>query len=366
MLQWQVFCFKYLKMKRLFCIIAVSAVTVAASAQNTQDAAAAAAAALSAAEDVPEKVEKPQYWTNTILTNINFGQTYLSQWVAGGYNNVSLAGNLDASANYAKDKLLGTNRLQLDYGFLYSADKPIAQKNKDRIYLESKWGYETPVKNLAYSASFDFKTQFGNNYAYGTPKSDGETEPTVQDWLNARTLKSGFFAPAYINLGVGVLWTPAPWFSLNIAPLSGGAVFVTIPELRYTYGMDLVEGSMYNTPKDAYTEQAYNQFKPARIEFGAQVKADMAWVINDAFSYTTQVALFYNYLTPKVEPRITWDNKVFWKLAKFFALTLSTNLIYDPRVVVRDTDKDGKPDTKGVQFKEFLEFGFTWTITNKK
>ena len=340
-------------MKKFLTTVALLSAMLAARAQNTQEAAAAAAAALSAAEDVPEVVEKPKYWTNTVLTNINFGQTYLSQWAAGGYNNVTLAANIDASANYAKDKLLGTNRLQLDYGFLYSADKPILQTNKDRIYFESKWGYETPVKNLAYSASLDFKTQFYNNYTYGTPKSDGETEPTRQNWLDARVLKSGLFAPAYLNLGVGLLWTPAPWFSLNFAPLSGGGVFVGIPELRKTYGMDLVEGST-------------DQYKPFRLEFGAQLKVDMAWVINDVFSYTTQFTAFYNYLTPKVEPRLTWDNKIFWKLRKYFALTLSTNLIYDPRVLVRDTTGDGKPDYKGVQFKEYLEFGFTYTFSNKR
>ena len=346
-------------MKKFISIIALFA-TLVASAQtnNTQDIIAAAAAALSAAEDVPVKEEKPRYWTNTFLTNISFGQTYLSQWAAGGYSNISLAGNVDASANYAKDKLLGTNRLQLDYGFLYSADKPIAQKNKDRIYLESKWGYETPVKNLAYSASFDFKTQFGNNYNYKSP-SDAQfakypDKPSAA-WREAAkdNLKSGFFAPAYINMGVGVLWTPAPWFSLNVAPLSGGGVIVSIPELRKTYGMDLVEG----------TE---DQYKSWRLEFGTQIKADMAWVINDVFSYSTQLTLFYNYLTPKVEPRVTWDNKIIWKLAKYFAVTVSTNLIYDPKVLVRDINGDGKVDTQGIQFKEFLEFGFTYTLTNKK
>ena len=80
--------------------------------------------------------------------------------------------------------MIWNNRLQLDYGFLYSADKPILQKTKDRIYFESKWGYETPVKHLAYSANFDFKTQFNNNYKYGTPKNTEGQEPTVQDWLN--------------------------------------------------------------------------------------------------------------------------------------------------------------------------------------
>ena len=89
-------------------------------------------------------------------------------------------------------------------------------------------------------------------------------------------------------------------------------------------------------------------------------------IINDNFTYTTQVTAFYNYLTPKVEPRITWDNKVFWKMAKYFALTLSTNLIYDPLVIVRDTDGDKVADAKGVQFKEYFEFGFTYTSAAKK
>ncbi|MBR0284898.1 MAG: hypothetical protein IJQ78_06785, partial [Selenomonadaceae bacterium] len=74
---------------------------------------------------------------------------------------------------------------------------------------------------------------------------------------------------------------------------------------------------------------------------------------------------FYNYLTPKVEPRLTWDNKIFWKLRKFFSLTFSTNLIYDPLVMVRDTNKDDIADAKGVQFKEYLEFGFTYTFSKK-
>lgn len=345
-------------MKKLFVSTALLAATVlAVQAQNTQTAAQAAAAALAAADDAPEKVEKPTYWTHTAIMNLNFGQTYLSQWVAGGYNNVSLAGNVDITALYGKDKLKGTNRAQLDYGFLYSADKPIVQKNKDRIYLESIWSYDSFVKNLAYSASFDFKTQFHNNYAYGTPSTqkdaDGNViEPSVKDWLDARTLKSGFFAPAYLNVGIGAKWTPAPWLTLNVAPLSGGGVFVTIPQLRKTYGMDLKDGSTTD----------YNSF---RAEFGAQIKLDMSWLINDVFSFATQATMFYNYLTPKVEPRFTWDNKIMWKIAKYFALNLTTNLIYDPRVMVRDKDKDGTLDSKGVQFREHFEFGFTYTIIRK-
>ena len=84
------------------------------SAQDTQDAVAEAAAALSAAEDVPEAAPRPKFWTTTLLTNINFGQSWLHQWAAGGYNTISLTGNIDASTNYAKDKMILTNRLQLE------------------------------------------------------------------------------------------------------------------------------------------------------------------------------------------------------------------------------------------------------------
>ncbi|MBR4735400.1 MAG: DUF3078 domain-containing protein [Bacteroidales bacterium] len=358
-------------MKKVFALISMAIVaTWSVFAQDTQEAVAEAAAALSEAEDVPEPVELPKYWNTTLLTNINFGQSFLSHWAAGGYNTISLAGNVDLQTNYAKDKMIWNNRLQLDYGGMYSADKPIFQKTKDRIYLESKWGYETPIKHLSYSAFLDFKTQFGDNYDYKTP-TDAQFEAHPGDepaaWREAAkdNLKSGLFSPAYFNVGLGVLWTPAPWFSLNVAPLAGGVVIVSNPTLRNTYGMDLVKGNKYNDDKDAaVAAEDWTAFMAFRPELGAQIKADASWVINDNFSFSTQLAAFYNYLKPTVEPRITWDNKVFWKLAKFFALTLSTNLIYDPLVKL-DMNNDGEANEKGVQFKEFLEFGFTYTIAHK-
>jgi hypothetical protein len=162
-------------------------------------------------------------------------------------------------------------------------------------------------------------------------------------------------------------------------------------ELRYIYGMDLRKSSSFRdtTPKGrasdaerkaAYEAKAYGDFMPVRPEFGAQLKLDAKWEVNDNFSYSTQLAIFYNYLTPKIEPRINWDHKIFWKMAKYFALSLSANFIYDPLVLVRDAkldetgekyakgekNKDGIPDSKGIQIKSFLELGFTYTFASKK
>ena len=341
--------------KVMILVAALVAATNVLSAQDAQKVAAKVAETLTAASDVPEAEPKPQYWTNSVLNQINFGQTSLWNWAAGGYNNYTLAAAIDANANYKKDKMIWNNRLQLDYGFLYSADKPILQKTKDRIYFESKWGYETPVRHLSYSAFFDFRTQFDDNFKYGTPKNEEGHEPDIKDWLDARELMSGLLSPAYINFGLGVLWTPKPWFSLNFSPLAADIVIVQNPGLRDKYGMPLRQ--------EGLDKADGNNFKPYRFGLGAQLKADAKWIINDDFSYTTQLVLFSDYLHKPQNLRVNWDNKVFWKLAKYFALTLSTNLIYDENVKVKQINDELK--VPAVQFKEFLEFGFTYTIAKK-
>ena len=349
--------------RRIFLSLALLAgIGTALAAQDAQTAAAEAAAALAAAPEAEVPAPKPSYWDKSVKTNLTFAQTSLKNWAAGGFDNISLAAYVDANANYAKDKLKWTNRLQLDYGFLYSQDKPIIQKNKDRIYLESKWGYETPIRHLSYSASFDFKTQFDDNWNYGTPKEFTGDEPTRDDWLNARKLKSGLFSPAYINLGLGVLWTPNNWLSVNLSPINAGFVIVQNESLRKTYGMELLDA--YKDTPAADIRDSY--YRSSRFELGAQLKADAKFQINDNINYTTQLVLFSNYLHNPLNLRVNWDNKFFWKLAKFFALTFSTNLIYDDTILAKDTTGDGKYDVQAIQFKEFLELGFSYTFASKK
>ena len=335
-------------MKKILVLALATLVGLAAYAQDdAQKAAADAAAAIAEAPQEEVPAPKPVYWTRSLMTNLNFAQTLLRDWAAGGSNNYTMTGYVDANANYAKDKMIWNNRLQIDYGFLYSADKPILQKVKDRIYFESKWGYETPIQHLSYSANFDFKTQIDNNYNYGTPTG---ADPTVADWKAARTLKSGLFSPAYASLGLGLLWTPKPWFSLNVAPLTGGFVIVDNPELRKAYGMELEDDGV--------------NYKSSRFELGAQVKADANFTINDNLKYTTQLVLFSNYLKNPQNIRVNWDNKVFWKMAKFFTLTFSTNMIYDDTVLI--TNDDHPNGFRTWQLKEFFEIGFSYTISSKK
>ncbi len=375
-------------MKKLFFTIALSAAMVqglaAQEMTDAQKAAADAAKAISAAPEAAKPVEKPKYWESSLKTNIKLGQTSLTNWAAGGDNTVTLAAFIDGNANYKKDRIFWNNRLQLDYGFVYASSKPLLQKSDDRIYLESKFGYKNENwKNFFFSANFDFKSQFSTGYDYLTPSvpqdkfpdkelNDLSYKDQVALWKGARKLKSNFLAPAYTNLALGIDVKPLKWLSFNIAPLTGGVVIVKDAMLRQTYGMEYRKGyeTIDGLPADevAKIEAARadgKAYRSSRFEFGAQLKADVAVNINDNFAYTSQLVLFGDYLSGFDSYRINWDNRFDWKLAKYFSLTLTTNMIYDSQVMIPGKKN---PDVlkPRLQFKESLLFGFTYTIATKK
>ena len=364
-------------MKRISCILGtlilcfgVAQELAAQELDDAQKAAAEVAKALSEAPEVEQKEEKPKYWTSSLKTNVNFGQTGLTNWAAGGDNTVSLAAFIDGNANYKKNDMFWNNRLQLDYGFLYASSKPIIQKSSDRIYLESKWGLKTPkMKNFSFSANYDFKSQFAPGYEYKTPNVEGLEDLShreqIRAWLDARNPLSGILSPAYTNLGIGIDYVPTKWLSINFAPLTGGFVIVEDSRFRQSYSMGLKkewEGKTEGVPTDG------SQLRSARFEFGAKFKADVKVNVNDNFSYSTQLVLFSNYLDNPQNLRVNWDNRVDWKLAKYFSFTITTNLIYDDKVMIKsDKDIEKYPDGRQrVQFKESLAFGFTYTIASKK
>lgn len=336
-------------MKRILGIVAVLVLSHCVFAQELTDAQKAAADAASAIDKVgvPASQPKPVYWANSFAIDLGLTQTAFANWAAGGYNNVALNAAADFKANYARDLIIWNNRLQLDYGFLWSADKiDLIQKSTDRIYLQSNFGYKTSEKSKwNYSAAFDFKTQFSNSFDNYKKGDDGK-------WTG--DLKSGFMSPAYINLSVGMEWVPNTWFTLNLSPLSGGLTVVTNENLRSTYGLHL---------KDQYAQEpspAGYMYNSVLAQLGAQIKADVHLKINDNFSYETQLVLFTDYLDhPFVHNRVNWDNSIAWTVVKFFKIKLDTWLIYDPLVTINGAKSR-------VQFKEFLSINFTYSISNKK
>lgn len=360
-------------MKKYFILsVAATFVSLAAFAQETavQDAAEIA----NSESVVPEKPKASEFWYLDFNGSVNYGGTFHQNWAAGGDEfSHNLRAFIDANANYKKDAIFWNNRLQLDFGFLYASSKPILQKSDDRIYLESKFGYNI-AENLFLSANYDFKSQFAKGFDYKAPgtaiignymQEGTETPATdleqlskadrVRAWEDARVLKSNWLAPAYTNLAIGLDYTPTNWFSLNVAPLTGGFVIVTEETLRKSYGMALVDET---NPGLGY--------KSSRFELGAQIKMDFKVTINDKFKFTSQIVAFTDYLmmnkTDGGYGRVSWDNRIDFNLTKYIALNFTTNMLWDSKVRM---DVKGKGEVCPIQWKEMLGIGLTYKIANK-
>ncbi|MBQ0093681.1 MAG: DUF3078 domain-containing protein [Bacteroidales bacterium] len=340
-------------MKKVLSTLAALALAGALWAQdNPMDALKQAADAINSykpAEQAPEPL--PNYWKNSVKFNLGINQVGLANWAAGGYNTFTLSTGVDAQFNYEKDLETWKNRFQMEFGFLYSSDRPwpLFQTSQDRIYLESKWAYKTgPNSKWKYTAGLDFRSQFAPGYKYNTPTVEN---PTVDDWKNLRELKSAGFSPAYTNLALGIEYVPASWLTINLAPLTGGFTIVSNPLLRKTYGMALISGDM--------DPAIVSNYRPFAFQFGAQVKTDVNLIVNDKFKFESQLVLFTDYLH---EPyiRVNWDNKIEWQMTRLFKIGFYTWLIYDPWVTIENPDKT--LSKRGVQFKENVALSFTYTI----
>lgn len=339
-------------MKKLFSILAVSLLCASGFSQNNP--LNAVQEAVQAVENYKQKEDEPvpvpSYWKNSFQFDLGLNQTGLFNWAAGGYNTLTIRTALDAQMNYAKDLTTWNNRLQMEFGFLYSADKPwpLFQTSSDRIYLESKWAYKTSsTSKWKYTAGLDFRSQFAPGYDYKTPAKEN---PTIDDWKEVRKLKSDFISPAYTNLALGIEWVPSNWVDINIAPLTGGFTIVSNPELRKTYGLKLISEDM-----DA---EIMTNYRPYTFQFGAQIKTNMKFVVNNVFKFETQLVLFTDYLhEPYV--RVNWDNKIEWQISRLFKIGVNTWLIYDPWVTVTEGEVT-RP--RGVQFKESAAVSFTYTF----
>ena len=333
-------------------------------------------------EKEPDKSAKPdrfKNWTSSAKTDVNFVQSQLTNWAAGGDNTFTLSGYVDANANYKKDSKFWNNRLQLYYGFIYSSSKPILQKNSDRIYLESKYGYQVK-KSLYLSADYSFETQFSKGYTYGTPGAaqigdakleDLSLKDQIKAWKAARVPKSGFLSPANTRLALGIDWKPASWISVNVAPATGALVIVTDPEFRRAYSMPVrPEYEALDPASEEYLnlQASGNLYSSARFELGAQIKTDVNVIVNNNFNYNSQLVLFSNYLKNPENVRVSWDNRFSWTMNKFFKVSLYMQTIYDDTILIKnEKDIDKYPDgTQRLQFKETLTLGFTYTLAKTK
>ncbi|MES2555086.1 MAG: DUF3078 domain-containing protein [Bacteroidota bacterium] len=287
--------------------------------------------------------EPPKNWDLKTIFGVNGTQTSFVNWAAGGRNNVSGLGFIEATANYQKGALKWQNELKFALGGLRYIDsignKEGLQKTDDRIDLSSTFGYEFK-KTWFYTAAAGFKTQ----------SLDGFTFP------NDSVRISGFMAPAYVNLSLGIEYAPKDFFNVYLSPLAAKITIVN-DEVLSNAGAFGVEAAIRDTNGFILTAG-----KRVRYEFGAYFRMKFQKEIMKNIELKTRLELFSNYLNNPQNIDVNAESIFTFKVNSWFSASLQWNLQYDDDIDIRDSKGNIGPRT---QFKSVLGLGISYTLANK-
>jgi hypothetical protein len=277
-----------------------------------------------------QEADTVQGWKKGGVFTLNFAQTSLTNWSAGGQNSFAVNGLLSAFANYKKGKSQWVNSLDLGYGILKQGSSA-PQKTDDKFDFLSKYGYQA-FKNIYYAALLNFRTQMAPGYKY--PDTDNKI--------------SDIFAPAYLLVAAGLDYKPNDHFSTFIAPLTGKITIVNSPSLSEAGAFGVTPGNKSFSEFGGYVRAIYtrNDFK---TEFLKNV------------TFTSKIDLFSNYAKNPQNIVVNWETLIAFKVNKFISASINTQLVYDDKIKVPVT-KNGENKMVGslVQFKEILGVGFSY------
>jgi hypothetical protein len=277
-------------------------------------------------------------WQYGGVVMMNFGQTALSNWAAGGENSISGNSFFNFFANYRKNSLTWDNTIDLGYGLLRQNDQN--RKTDDKIDFSTKVGMAAS-KNWYYSGLLNFRSQFTSGYKYPNDTT--------------RIKVSNFFAPAYIVTAIGMDYKPGKTFTAFIAPLTGKITIVADQKLADA-------GAFGVEPAKFQEEVMIEEGERIRKEFGGYCKVAFQKEIMTNVNLSSKIDLFSNYLDKPQNIDVNWQVLVSMKVNKFISASLSTQLIYDDDIKYKNkiTKKEEGPK---VQFKEILGIGFSYKFS---
>jgi hypothetical protein len=263
----------------------------------------------------------PKTWKKGGLFNLNFGQTSLTNWAAGG-DQLALNFNsfLNLFAYYKKDKHAWDNSLDLSIGYVKTTSLG-TRKADDRIDLLSKYGYEIFHK-VYLSALFNLRTQFTEGFNY--PKADSAVKV------------SAFFSPAYVLLAVGLDWKPNDDFSLFISPATSRWVIVLDDSLsaQGAYGVEPGEN--------------------ARYEIGAYLSANYKKEFIKNFVYKGKLDLFANYRNKPKNVDLFMTNLLSMNFFKGLSASIGLDMIYDDDVRIFGPESN----SPRLQLRQYVGIGY--------
>lgn len=303
-----------------------------------------AATALSCSAVFAQDEAKP--WTHGGNVGLNFSQSHFYNWSAGGQDNITGIGILQYKMNYAKGNMKWDNSIDFKLGYSYYDFDKDPLKTDDNLSLSSLYGRTLITDKLFCTAEMTFKTQSANGYDYATDSTNR---------------MSGFFAPAYITLGLGAQWTPCKYFSLNVAPVTGKLTIVNDQTLADA-GDFGVEGAEY----DEFGVKTKDG-KKTRWELGAQATAKLEYEIFQNVVFKSKLVVFYDYIQKSDKNALgtdydtrfdfDWDNTLLLKVNDWLNCNVSAHLLYDEDIIpIKENCRSF------LQFKEVLSVGISYNI----
>lgn len=278
---------------------------------------------------------------------LNFNQTSLTNWAAGGESNLSLTILNNFYANYKLEKTTWDNSLNLNYGLVTANNYADVRKNDDRIEINSKYGQYAFLDHFYYSGLVNFISQFTSGFDY---VSDPEATMPI----------SKFLSPGYLTAAAGLDWKPTDKFSLFLSPATGKFTFVID---------DSISQRLIDT---ANNKNLYGNIigDKLRTEFGAMVIASFNTNLGENSSFTSKLTLFNNYTDPIDDHRgnidVDFQNNFILKMNKYIAATLFFQILYDHDISIPTYDENDIQTGVGpkTQFKEVFGLGFSYTFSN--
>lgn len=272
-------------------------------------------------------------WKTGGFTGLNFSQTSLTNWAAGGSNSVSLNGLFNLYAVYKDKTNVWENTLDMGYGLLQQSTNKGIMKTDDRFEFNSKYGRKA-FKNFYYAGLVNFRTQFTPGYNYA---ADG-----------SKTKISNLLAPGYLLAAVGMNYIPNQYFNAFISPLTGRMTFVNDKDLSNMGAFGVEKGKSLRSELGGYARLAFS-----KGDFGEGFFKNM--------TIGSKLDLFSNYLKNPQYVDVNWENLIGMKVNKYITVSINTQLIYDFDVKY-DSNHDGNLDGEKarIQFKEILGVGFMY------
>ena len=268
------------------------------------------------------RVLKPNFWKKTAAASMQFSQYSISDnWYQGGESTNSLLSELKLTANYDdRQRVQFENSLEIKIGFITAPSDTVHKwkTNADLFRLNSKLGVRA-IKNLYYTLTGEFKTQFFSNYK-----------------TNTNDLISSFLSPAQLKFSLGMdykLEKSKYKLSLMGAPLSYTFIYISNDKI--------INPSSFNVDPGHTSANM----------FGSEITANLTWQIANNISWVSK----FEYFTTYEKVIANWENTFEFKLNRYLSTKFFLHSRFDDGVTLSEDN-----DTY-FQFKEMLTFGLSYT-----